>query len=160
MKKLFLAFPVIDAIRPREKDSIRCAVNPEAGNEERFKFSKTDRPKKVWVVGGGPAGLKAAEVAALRGHEVTLFERDRKLGGRMRIAAIPPKKAVLNDFLDYLDRRVRKLGITLEMGREFTPEMVETGKPDVVIMASGSTAAVFPIGRGSRKAGPFPSMLS
>jgi 2,4-dienoyl-CoA reductase-like NADH-dependent reductase (Old Yellow Enzyme family) len=134
------------------KDSIRCAVNPEAGNEARFKFSKTDRPKKVWVVGGGPAGLKAAEVATLRGHAVTLFEKDRKLGGRMRIAAIPPKKAILNDFLDYLDRRVRELGITLEMGREFTSDLVRASTPDVVIMAPGGQPCI-PEWKGIKESG-------
>ena len=54
----------------------------------------------VVIVGGGPAGLKAAEIAALRGHQVTLYERNHNVGGRMKLAAIPPKKAVLNDFLD------------------------------------------------------------
>jgi 2,4-dienoyl-CoA reductase-like NADH-dependent reductase (Old Yellow Enzyme family)/thioredoxin reductase len=129
-------------IQTQRKEAIQCAVNPETGNEDRFKFSKSDRPKKVWVIGGGPAGLKAAEVAALRGHKVTVFERGNQLGGRMRLAAIPPKKAVLNDFLDYLERRVRGLGVTLELGREFTVEMVETGKPDAVIVASGARPLV------------------
>ena len=129
-------------IQTQRKEAIQCAVNPETGNEDRFKFSKSDRPKKVWVIGGGPAGLKAAEVAALRGHKVTVFERGNQLGGRMRLAAIPPKKAVLNDFLDYLERRVRGLGVTLELGREFTVEMVGTGKPDAVIVASGARPLV------------------
>jgi len=129
-------------IQTQRKEAIQCAVNPETGNEDRFKFSKSDRPKKVWVIGGGPAGLKAAEVAALRGHKVTVFERGNQLGGRMRLAAIPPKKAVLNDFLDYLERRVRGLGVTLELGREFTVGMVGTGKPDAVIVASGARPLV------------------
>ncbi|NIS59516.1 MAG: NAD(P)-binding protein, partial [Proteobacteria bacterium] len=111
-------------IQTLRKEAVRCAVNPEAGNEYRFKISKSDRAKKVWIVGGGPGGLKAAEVTALRGHQVTLFERDEKLGGRMRLAAIPPKKAIWNDFLDYLERRVRGLGVTLELGKEFTPDML------------------------------------
>jgi 2,4-dienoyl-CoA reductase-like NADH-dependent reductase (Old Yellow Enzyme family)/thioredoxin reductase len=129
-------------IQTQRKEAIQCAVNPETGNEDRFKFSKSDRSKKVWVIGGGPAGLKAAEVAALRGHKVTVFERGNQLGGRMRLAAIPPKKAVLNDFLDYLERRVRGLGVTLELGREFTVEVVGTGKPDAVIVASGARPLV------------------
>ncbi len=139
-------------VQTQRKEAIRCAVNPEAGNEDRFKFSKSDRPKKVWVVGGGPAGLKAAEIAALRGHEVTLFERGHKLGGRMKLAAIPPKKAVLNDFLDYLERRVRELGITLELGREFTVERVATGKPDAVIVASGARPLI-PDWKGMKESG-------
>lgn len=122
--------------------AVRCAVNPESGNEYRFKISKSDRPKRVWVVGGGPAGLKAAEIAALRGHRVTLFEKDHQLGGRMRLAAIPPHKAILNEFLDYLERRVRGLEITLKLGREFTPGMPSDEKPDAVIVATGALPLV------------------
>jgi 2,4-dienoyl-CoA reductase-like NADH-dependent reductase (Old Yellow Enzyme family)/thioredoxin reductase len=134
-------------VRARKKEPVRCAVNPEAGNEYRFRLSKTDRPKKVWVVGGGPAGLKAAEIAALRGHEVTVFEKDHQLGGRMRLAAIPPKKALLNDFLDYLGKRVRGLGVTVELDKEFTPHMVRTDEPDAVIVATGALP-LFPDWKG------------
>ncbi len=125
-------------IQTLRKDSVRCTVNPETGNEAQFRFSKSDRPKKVWVVGGGPGGLKAAEIATLRGHEVTLFERDHILGGRMRFAAMPPKKAVLNEYLGYLERRVKSLEVSLELGKECTAEMVQAGKPDAVIVASGA----------------------
>jgi len=121
---------------------VRCVVNPEAGNEYRFKISKSDRPKRVWVVGGGPAGLKASEIAALRGHHVTLFEKDHQLGGRMRLAAIPPQKAILNEFLDYLERRVRGLEVTLKLGKEFTSDMLSGEKPDAVIVATGTLPLV------------------
>ena len=134
-------------IQTLRKEAVRCAVNPETGNEDRFRFSKTDRPKRVWIVGGGPGGLKAAEITAQRGHQVTLFERDQKLGGRMRLATLPPKKAVLNDFLDYLERRVRGLGVTLELDKEFTVDMLGTGKPDAVIVASGALP-LFPDWKG------------
>ncbi len=139
-------------IQTQTKEAIRCAVNPEAGNENRFKFSKSDLPKKVWVIGGGPGGLKAAEIAALRGHQVTLYERNPNLGGRMRLAAIPPKNTVLNDFLDYLERRVNGLEVTLELGKEFTPEILETDKPDVVIVASGAVP-LFPDWKGVEECG-------
>jgi NADPH-dependent 2,4-dienoyl-CoA reductase/sulfur reductase-like enzyme len=138
-------------IQTLRKEAVRCAVNPETGNEDRFKFSKTDRPKRIWIVGGGPGGLKTAEITALRGHQVTLFERNQKLGGRMRLAALPaalpPKKAVLNDFLDYLERRVRGLGVTLELDKEFTVDMLGPGKPDAVIVASGALP-LFPDWKG------------
>jgi 2,4-dienoyl-CoA reductase-like NADH-dependent reductase (Old Yellow Enzyme family)/thioredoxin reductase len=139
-------------IQTQRKDAIRCAVNPEAGNESQFKISKSEQPKKVWVIGGGPGGLKAAEIAALRGHQVTLFEKNRNLGGRMRLAAIPPKKTVLNDFLDYLEKRVNKLGVTLELGKKFSVEMVETNKPDALIVASGAVP-FFPDWRGVEESG-------
>ncbi|MFS8084258.1 MAG: FAD-dependent oxidoreductase [Acidobacteriota bacterium] len=120
------------------KGAVRCTVNPEAGNEAQFRFAKSDQPKKVWVVGGGPGGLKAAEIATLRGHQVTLFEREPRLGGRMIFAALPPKKAVLNEYLGYLERRVTGLKVALEMGKECTAKMVAMGKPDAVILASGA----------------------
>jgi 2,4-dienoyl-CoA reductase-like NADH-dependent reductase (Old Yellow Enzyme family)/thioredoxin reductase len=139
-------------IQTQRKDAIRCAVNPEAGNESQFKISKSGQSKKLWVIGGGPGGLKAAEISALRGHQVTLFEKNHTFGGRMRLAAIPPKKAVLNDFLDYLEKRVNQLGVSLELGKKFSVEMVETHKPDVVIVASGATP-LFPNWKGVEASG-------
>ena len=139
-------------IQTLRKGAVRCAVNPETGNEARFELLETDRPKKIWIVGGGPGGLKAAEIAVQRGHEVTLFEKDRKLGGRMRLAAIPPKKAVLNDFLDYLERRCRNLGVTLELGTDFTVGMLDLDKPDAVIVATGAVP-FFPDWKGVKDSG-------
>jgi 2,4-dienoyl-CoA reductase-like NADH-dependent reductase (Old Yellow Enzyme family)/thioredoxin reductase len=139
-------------IQTLRKDSVRCAVNPEAGNEEQFRFSKSSRPKRVWVVGGGPGGLKAAEIATLRGHEVTLFEKGRSLGGRLRFAAMPPKKAVLDEYLRYLERRVKRLEVSLELGKECTAEMVHAGKPDAVIVASGARPLV-PAWKGVKESG-------
>jgi NADPH-dependent 2,4-dienoyl-CoA reductase/sulfur reductase-like enzyme len=139
-------------IQTLRKEAVQCAVNPEAGNEYRFKISKSDRPKKVLIIGGGPGGLKAAEVAALRGHQVTVFERDQKLGGRMRLAAIPPKKDIWNDFLDYLERRVRGLRVTLELGKEFSADMLGTVNPDAVIVASGGLP-LFPDWKGMKESG-------
>jgi 2,4-dienoyl-CoA reductase-like NADH-dependent reductase (Old Yellow Enzyme family)/thioredoxin reductase len=129
-------------IQTLRKEAVRCAVNPETGNEYRFGLTKSDRPKKVWIIGGGPGGLKAAEITAMRGHWVTVFERGDKLGGRMRLAALPPKKAILNEFLDYLERRVRGLGVTVEMVREFTADMLASDGPGAVIVATGAVPLV------------------
>ena len=139
-------------IQTLRQGEVRCSVNPEAGNEEKFKLAKTDRPRKVWVVGGGPGGLKAAEIAALRGHRVTLFEKNSKLGGRARLAAVPPKKAILNDFLDYLERRVNGLGVTMELEREFTVDMLDPARSDVVIVATGALPR-FPDWKGVKESG-------
>ncbi len=133
-------------------DSVRCSVNPETGNETQFRYSKADRSKKVWVVGAGPGGLKAAEIAALRGHQVKIFERKNKLGGRVRLGANPPKKEVLNEFIDYLVKRVKALGITIEMGKEFTSDMLDPVKPDVVVVATGASPQ-FPDWKGIEESG-------
>jgi len=125
-------------IQTLRKDSVQCTVNPETGNEHRFRLSKADKTKQVWVVGAGPGGLKAAEIAALRGHRVTVFEKQPRTGGRMRLGANPPRKQVYNEFLDYLERRIKALGVTLETGREFTADMLARHKPDAVIVATGA----------------------
>jgi 2,4-dienoyl-CoA reductase-like NADH-dependent reductase (Old Yellow Enzyme family)/NADPH-dependent 2,4-dienoyl-CoA reductase/sulfur reductase-like enzyme len=126
-------------IQTLRKDAVRCAVNPETGNETEFRFSKADRSKQVWVIGGGPGGLKAAEIAARRGHLVKLFERQNQLGGRVRLGANPPKKEVLNEFIDYLVKRVNALGVTVEMGKEFAVNLLDSDKPDAVIVATGAS---------------------
>ena len=125
-------------VQTMRKDYLRCAVNPETGNETQFRYSKTDRPKKVWVIGAGPGGLKAAEIAAQRGHQVKIFERKNILGGRVRLGANPPKKDVLNEFIDYLIKRVEALGVTIEMGKAFSPDMLDPEKPDAVVVATGA----------------------
>jgi pyruvate/2-oxoglutarate dehydrogenase complex dihydrolipoamide dehydrogenase (E3) component len=125
-------------IQTLRQDSVRCTVNPETGNEARFKFVKAEQPKEVWIVGGGPAGLKTAEIAALRGHRVTIFERENILGGRMRLGAVPPQKAVYIDFLDYLENRINALGVSVETGKKFTVEMLESGRPQAVVVATGA----------------------
>jgi len=125
-------------IQTLRKDSVRCTVNPETGNEGRFRVSKAQRSKQVWVVGAGPGGLKAAEIAALRGHQVRVFEKKAQTGGRMRIGANPPKKEIYLEFLDYLEKRVRALGASLEFGRQFTEDMLVRQAPDAVVVATGA----------------------
>lgn len=139
-------------IQTLRTDSVRCSVNPETGNETRFRYAKADRSKKVWVIGGGPGGLKAAEIAARRGHRVKIFEREKKLGGRVRLGANPPGKEVLNEFIDYLVKRVKALGVTLEMGKEFTSEMLDPEKPDAVVVATGASPQ-FPDWQGIEESG-------
>ena len=127
------------------KGALQCAVNPETGREGIFKLQKTDHPKKVWIIGGGPAGMKAAEITALRGHQVTLYEKNGKLGGRFLLAAIPPKKLILKDFIEYLTRQLKKLPIKIALGKPFTPVSLRRGKPDVVIVATGAKPFFPPI---------------
>ena len=125
-------------IQTLRADSVRCTVNPETGSEGRFRMVKADPSKQIWIVGAGPGGLKAAEIAALRGHQVKVFEKETRTGGRMRLGANPPEKAVYNEFLDYLERRTKALGVAFEMEREFTEKMLDPQKPDAVIVATGA----------------------
>ena len=133
-------------------DAVRCSVNPETGNETQLRYTKADHPKTVWVVGGGPGGLKTAEIAALRGHRVKVFERKNQLGGRVRLGANPPKKDVLNEFIDYLVKRVETLGVAIEMGKAFTPDMLDPEKPDAVVVATGASPQ-FPDWQGIEESG-------
>ena len=96
------------------------------------------------MVGGGPAGMEAARVAALRGHEVTLYEKTHKLGGLLPVAALV-KGFEIEDFLglgSYLERQIKKLGVATKLGREVDASVVQEAKPDVVIVATGGTPAV------------------
>lgn len=120
------------------KGALQCAVNPEAGRESLFEVRRAENPKKIWVIGGGPAGMKAAQIAAQRGHNVTLFEEKDKLGGKFLLAAIPPKKEVLKEFIDYLERQIKKQPVKILLKKRVTPTVVEEGNPDILIIATGS----------------------
>ncbi|RJX30123.1 MAG: FAD-dependent oxidoreductase [Desulfarculus sp.] len=130
-----------NCIKTLRAGQVRCTVNPETGNEERLRVTPAQRPKKVWVVGGGPGGLKAAEVAARRGHQVTLLDKGAQLGGRMRLAAAPPHKEVFSDFLAYLVRRVEAAGVQVRRGVEVTAQMLAAARPEAVILATGALPA-------------------
>src|SRR5690606_38416780 len=89
-------------------------------------------------VGGGPAGLKAAEIAARRGHRVTLFERGETLGGQIRLAARQPEHEIIAGVVDHLETMVRHLGVTIHTSVEATPEMLADQRPDHIVIATGS----------------------
>ena len=93
----------------------------------------------VMVVGGGPAGLESARVAALRGHDVTLYEIGRRLGGSAILASSLPHKGEIAKLTKYLERQVSALGVKIVLGVEVTPQLVEKIKPDVVIIATGAS---------------------
>lgn len=120
------------------RGALQCAVNPETGRENSFLLEKTKSSKKVWIIGGGPAGMKAAEIAARRGHQVTLYEEKKELGGQFLFAALPPHKAVLQEFIDYLRVQLSKLSINILLENPFSLSLLEKEKPDVAIMATGS----------------------
>lgn len=118
---------------------ICCAVNPEAGRELEFEsVRKIGCKKKAVVAGGGPAGMEAARAAALKGYEVTLFEKRQKLGGTLNAAKIPPNKEMIGRLVDWYVRELKELGVTICTGTELTEEMADQLKPDALFWACGS----------------------
>jgi 2,4-dienoyl-CoA reductase (NADPH2) len=128
----------IDAMELRF--AMDCAVNPRTGREAELSPPRASRAKRVVVVGGGPGGLEAARVATERGHRVSLYERDRQLGGALVMAStVHPEN---QPFLDYLRREVKRLGVELHLGVEVGPDDVTALAPDAVIVATGGRVAV------------------
>ncbi len=119
---------------------IMCTVNPEAGAEEEFaELTSPHTIKRVLVVGGGPAGLKAAEQAAMRGHSVVLFERDDQLGGRVLLQCRVPSRELERVAVTHLERRLEMLGVEVRCGQEATVENLLAENPDAIVLATGST---------------------
>ncbi|TAK36494.1 MAG: FAD-dependent oxidoreductase [Chloroflexota bacterium] len=131
---------------------MECTVNPRVGHEREMELQPAVRRKTVLVVGGGPAGMKAATVAAARGHDVTLMEKDNQLGGAMVIGSIPPHKPHLPLFTEHLGRQLKQTGVKVVLGKQVDAQTVESLKPDAVIVASGGSTKTPPI-KGLEKAG-------
>jgi 2,4-dienoyl-CoA reductase-like NADH-dependent reductase (Old Yellow Enzyme family) len=130
---------------------ISCIQYPETGRELLYGVkSKAPRPRKVMIAGGGPAGLKAAAVAAERGHEVTLYERESRLGGQALIAQLLPGRAEFGGIVPNLTREAERGGVKIVRSRAVTAELVAAEGPDAVILATGSRPHAPPIEGGER----------
>lgn len=117
---------------------LTCAINPEAGREMELAIKPATEKKRVMVIGGGAAGLEAARVAALRGHEVALYEREAELGGQLNIVAKAPGRIDFAEVTRYYTTQMKLLNVELHLGTEVTPEMVKEVNPDAVVVATGS----------------------
>lgn len=122
----------------------KCRVNPSLGHELEFKMESAKKRKKVMVVGGGPSGMEAARVAALRGHDVTLYEKAGELGGKTKLAAMIKGDKVENvmPIMEYLTAQISKAGVTVKLNTEVTAETVKREAPDAVVVAASSPYAI------------------
>jgi 2,4-dienoyl-CoA reductase-like NADH-dependent reductase (Old Yellow Enzyme family)/pyruvate/2-oxoglutarate dehydrogenase complex dihydrolipoamide dehydrogenase (E3) component len=132
---------------------ISCLVNPSAGREflwdgDTFKPAKAG--KRVLVVGGGPAGLEVARVAAERGHQVTLAEASEKLGGQFRLAGLQPRRAQILDLLQWYEGQLEKLQVRIRLNSPMDAEEIRAFGADEVVIATGSS----PAGNGFQRGAP------
>ena len=127
--------------------SVKCAVNVMTGREwdKDFVLKRVESPKRIMVIGGGPAGMQAAADAARRGHIVSLWDERDELGGRLRLAAVPPHKERYGEACDTLAREVRKLPIDLHLSTRVTAQTITMEQPDAVILATGSNPFIPPV---------------
>jgi 2,4-dienoyl-CoA reductase-like NADH-dependent reductase (Old Yellow Enzyme family)/thioredoxin reductase len=122
--------------------NIRCAINPETGQETIYPKGPAPNRRKVWVVGGGPAGLTAAYEAARLGHRVDLFEMEKGCGGQLPFAGKPPFKSAYEEWGSWLFAQVKKMGVNIHLGMKVTDPMIQDGNPDGVILAVGGEKIV------------------
>lgn len=127
------------------QDPATCLVNPRVGREYEDDLKKADKPKKVMVAGAGPAGLVAAETAALRGHDVTVYEEQEEIGGQFRSAAYPTGKGELSTFASQLRTSLMNLNVPIILNTPVTEDLIEAEKPEAIILATGAKPLTLPI---------------
>lgn len=131
-------------------EGIRCIHNPAVSRENRLseEVGISERPRRVVVVGGGPAGLEHARASALRGHQVTLLERELKVGGQVAAASAAPTRSELFNITEWLHQQCLDAGVTIHTGSTATVESISALSPDTVVVATGSRLPDNPFGGG------------
>ena len=123
---------------------VTCRINAALGGSEDYQIKPAAKKKKVLIIGGGPGGMEAARVAALRGHQVVLYEKEPKLGGLLPLAALVKGTEIedLPALIKYLEGQLTKLKVEVKLGKEFTLANLKEIKPDVFILAAGAEATL------------------
>lgn len=129
----------------RADHSMSCSVNPRVCREKETEYAPAARKKKVLVIGGGPAGMEAASVAAQRGHDVTLYDKGAELGGLLFTARLLEGKEEVEEFRKYLALTADRTGVKVKLGTAVDAALVAREKPDAVVVATGSTGRVLNI---------------
>ncbi|KJD45671.1 FAD-dependent oxidoreductase [Paenibacillus terrae] len=130
--------------------TISCAVNPACGREKDYALGKADQSKKVLVIGGGPAGCEAARVAAIRGHHVTLFDKNNRLGGNLIPGGIPDFKEDDHLLATWYEGELKDLKVDVRLNTEVNRTTVKEYAADAVIFATGSSPKTFSIGTSTK----------
>ncbi|MFC1981499.1 FAD-dependent oxidoreductase [Chloroflexota bacterium] len=136
---------MIKSARTSYGEGISCTINPTVLREKEFILKPTSSPKRVMVIGGGLAGMEAARVLAERGHNVTLYERDDRLGGQWNIAAQEPQKEAFASVVEDMYRAMDKAKVRVVYNKEVTTQFVRENKPDAVVVATGANPAVLDV---------------
>ena len=133
---------------------IMCMLNPEAGRESELgPITPAETSRTVVVVGGGPGGMEAARVAAIRGHKVVLYEKSHRLGGQVNTLVLAPFRKEFGKATAWLELQIRKLGVEVHLNTEVTPDRLPKDA-DVVIVATGSEPTVLEFPGGNGTGGP------
>ena len=122
------------------KREMRCAINPAMGDERFLDMKKASKSMKVAIVGGGIAGMEAARIATIRGHQCTIFEKDNELGGILRSCCCVPPKSKMKWYMDWLRRQISLLGVDVRLRTEATIDMLK--EYDVVLCGTGSDTVI------------------
>lgn len=136
-----------------KRPQVTCAVNPACSWEKDFEIGSklTKERKKVLVIGGGPAGMSAARIAAERGHSVFLYEKEDALGGQIRVISVYDGKEELKKVPRWYEGQLKRLGVQVQLNREVTSDLIENLKPDVAILATGAVPIIPDLPGVSRK---------
>ena len=137
---------------------ISCLINPSAGREFEWggdRFTHSARPRRILVIGGGPAGMEAARAAAERGHEVVLAEAASHLGGRIRLAGMQPRRGQILELIDWYEGQLQKLQVKVQLNTPMDAEDVTSFGADAVVLAAGAQ----PAGDGFQRALPHVERL-
>lgn len=114
---------------------LQCSVNALAGKESTTQIKSAEKKKKLVVIGGGPGGMEAARVSAIRGHEVTLIEKAPRLGGSLLL--LGAMETAVQPLIGYYERKLRNLGVNIQLGKEANKAMIDAIKPEAIVLAAG-----------------------